>query len=267
LTQAVDFVRNIWLSGFYANEPYQQGTERNSPLRRYSIKMPRYLTADRESCQDREAHGRGANVAMVGMGIPSCRIVWWRAIGARAAHVCGAALVAAVLAAPIAIGQESAAAMKPDSVMQTGRTGTVAISQSAPALNLSVLKPGTGQIVIGKIRVHRFWDKENDWLFAGVGVSRVLDFASTANFRARGRQEILLTNSIVDNKPLFAAIEIAATGASIGASYLFHRASHHRLERWVSFVHIGVTDFGVIRNYSLQSARPHVRLPGDGTSE
>ena len=193
---------------------------------------------------------------MVGMGRPSCGIVWWRAIGVRAVYVCGATLVAAVLAAPIAIGQESAAAMNPDNVMQTGRTGTAALSQPAPALNLSAPKLGTGQMVVGEIRVHRFWDRENDWLFAGVGVSRVLDFSSTANFRARGRQEILLTNSIVDNKLLFAAIEIAATGASIGASYLFHRTGHHRLERWVSFVHIGFTDFGVVRNYSLQSAGP-----------
>jgi len=26
---------------------------------------------------------------------------------------------------------------------------------------------------------HRFWDKENDWLFAGVGASRTLDYFST----------------------------------------------------------------------------------------
>jgi hypothetical protein len=110
-----------------------------------------------------------------------------------------------------------------------------------------------------KVNVHRFWDKENDWLFAGVGIMRGLDYASTENFRARGRQEILLTNSVVDNKALFATIEVAATWASIGTSYIFHRTGHHKLERWTSFVHIGVTGFGVVRNYSLQSVRPHVR--------
>src|SRR5271167_4915718 len=47
---------------------------------------------------------------------------------------------------------------------------------------------------------HRFWDEENDWLFAGVGASRTLDYFSTLNFRRRGRQEILLTNEVVDNR-------------------------------------------------------------------
>src|SRR5580704_2392619 len=45
---------------------------------------------------------------------------------------------------------------------------------------------------------HRFWDRENDWLFAAVGAGRGLDYASTLNMRRRGITEIFLTNSIVD---------------------------------------------------------------------
>jgi hypothetical protein len=101
---------------------------------------------------------------------------------------------------------------------------------------------------------HRFWDRENDWLFAGVAISRSLDYSSTLNFRRRGRNEVLLTNAIVDNHPAFAAIEAGATGASIGVSYLFHHYGHHRLERWTSLVHIGVATGGAIRNYSLKTA-------------
>jgi len=82
---------------------------------------------------------------------------------------------------------------------------------------------------------------------------RALDFASTQHFRERGHNEILLTNGIVDNKPLFATIELAGTAASIGVAYLLHRAEHHRLERWVSIVHIGVASFGDIRNYGLSN--------------
>ncbi len=100
---------------------------------------------------------------------------------------------------------------------------------------------------------HRFWDKRNAWLFAGVAASRALDFHSTGNMRRRGRNEILLTNEVVDNKPAFAAIEAAGAFTSVGISYLFHRKNHHRLERWVSYVHIGVTTFGAVRNYSLSS--------------
>jgi hypothetical protein len=102
---------------------------------------------------------------------------------------------------------------------------------------------------------HRFWDRENDLLFAGVGAGRALDYASTLNLRRRGIDEIFLTNSIVDNHPLFAGIEAAATATSIGVSYLFHRTGHHRLERWTSAIHFGVAVGGAARNYALKT--PH----------
>jgi len=100
---------------------------------------------------------------------------------------------------------------------------------------------------------HRFWDKTNDWLFTGVAASRTLDYFSTLNMRRRGRQEILLSNDAVDNHAAFAVIEAAGTGASIGASYLLHRTGHHKLERWVSIVHIGMATTGSVRNYCLQT--------------
>lgn len=106
------------------------------------------------------------------------------------------------------------------------------------------------------LRPHGFWDKENDWLFAGVGAARTLDYFSTLNMRRRGRQEIFLTNDVVDNHAAFATVEAAATGVSIGASYLFHRYGHHKLERWTSFVHIGLATTGAVRNYCLKTAHP-----------
>ena len=105
--------------------------------------------------------------------------------------------------------------------------------------------------------IHRFWDRENDLLFAGVGAGRALDYASTLNLRRRDIDEIFLTNSIVDNHPLFGGIEAAATAASIGVSYLFHRTGHHRLERWTSAVHFGVAVGGAIRNYALKTPHPN----------
>jgi hypothetical protein len=105
--------------------------------------------------------------------------------------------------------------------------------------------------------VHNFWDRENDWLFAGVGAGRALDYASTLNLRRRGINEVFLTNSIVDNHPLFAGIEVAATAASVGVSYIFHRTGHHRLERWTSAIHAGVAVGGAIRNYALKTPHPN----------
>ena len=106
------------------------------------------------------------------------------------------------------------------------------------------------------LRPHRFWDKENGWLFAGVSASRTLDYFSTLNMRRRGRQEIFLTNDVVDNHAAFATVEAAGTVVSIGASYLFHRYGHHKLERWTSFVHIGLATTGAVRNYCLKTAHP-----------
>ena len=103
-------------------------------------------------------------------------------------------------------------------------------------------------------KTHRFWDKENAWLFAGVGAARTLDYFSTLNMRRRGRQEIFLTNDAVDNHAAFAAIEASATAVSISAAYLFHHYGHHKLERWTSFVHIGLATTGSIRNYCLKTA-------------
>ncbi len=78
--------------------------------------------------------------------------------------------------------------------------------------------------------VHLFWDRTNMFLFSGVSIFRGLDYASTRNMQARGREERL--------------------------SYWMHRAGHHKLERWVSIAHISVTGFGAARNYALKSKHP-----------
>jgi hypothetical protein len=104
------------------------------------------------------------------------------------------------------------------------------------------------------LKAHRFWDRENNWLFAGVAASRSLDYSSTLNMRRRGRQEIFLTNDAVDNHAAFAAIEASATGVSIAAAYLFHRYGHHKLERWTSILHLELATTGAVRNYCLKTA-------------
>ena len=103
---------------------------------------------------------------------------------------------------------------------------------------------------------HRFWDRKNVLLFSGVAVFRGLDYASTRNMQARGREEILLPDDVVNNSAGFASLEAAGAMTSVGLSYLLHRTGHHKLERWLSIGHIGVTAFGVARNYSLKSEHP-----------
>jgi hypothetical protein len=156
----------------------------------------------------------------------------------RLQETCLVALLLVVAASSL-YAQQPAPADAPDKPAETA-------PQSAPAARPAA-RP---------LPVHRFWDRENDLLFAAVGAGRALDYASTLNLRRRGIDEYFLTNSIVDNHPLFGGIEAAATAASIGVSYLFHRTGHHRLERWTSAIHFGVATGGAIRNYALKTPHP-----------
>jgi len=139
--------------------------------------------------------------------------------------------------------------------------GTSEVYAQAPATETQtpspvVAAPGGNYQNKEQMREHRFWDKENDWLFAGVGAARTFDYFSTLNLRRRGDQEILVTNDLVDNHAAFAVVEAVGTGVSIGASYLFHRYGHHKLERWTSIVHFGLATSGAVRNYCLKTAHP-----------
>ena len=130
-----------------------------------------------------------------------------------------------------------------DSISRSGpATGSNAFFRACPNPRCSLQNPP-----------HAFWDRTNILLFSGVAVFRGLDYASTRNFLARGREEILIPDDIVNNSAAFASLEAAATLTSVGLSYWMHRADHHKVERWISIVHIGVTGFGVVRNYSLKS--------------
>ena len=103
--------------------------------------------------------------------------------------------------------------------------------------------------------VHAFWDRTNIELFSATAVLRGLDYASTRNFQARGRTEILLPDDVVNNSAGFASLEAATTVTSVGIAYWFHRTGHHKLERWVSITHASVTAFGDARNYALKTRR------------
>jgi hypothetical protein len=49
---------------------------------------------------------------------------------------------------------------------------------------------------------------------------------------------------------------VAGAAASVGVSYLFHRRGHHKLERWVSVVHIGAAVGGSAWNHTLKASSP-----------
>jgi hypothetical protein len=147
--------------------------------------------------------------------------------------------------------------MIPFACSQDRRSDSTALadapSATAPTAPAAVISQTTAQ---RSTTTHRFWDGENALLFSGVAVFRVLDFASTKNFLARGRTEVLVPDDIVHNDAGFAGLEAAATATSIGISYIFHRTNHHKMERWLSIVHMSVTAFGDAHNYALKSKHP-----------
>jgi hypothetical protein len=98
-----------------------------------------------------------------------------------------------------------------------------------------------------------WWNKWNTPLLAGIVTVHALDFASTRYFRDRGKDEWLLTNSIVDHRAGFVATEAAAAAAGIGLMYILHRTGHDRLERWVAAGYIALGTASAIANYRYPS--------------
>lgn len=119
---------------------------------------------------------------------------------------------------------------------------------------VSEVQPSAPSVMVDNLpTTHRFWDRKNVLLFSGVAVFRGLDYASTRNFQARGRTEVLIPDDVANNSAGFASLEAAATMTSVAISYILHRTGHHKMERWLSIGHIGVTAFGVGWNYSLKT--------------
>ncbi|HXR97089.1 MAG TPA: hypothetical protein VN709_04515 [Terriglobales bacterium] len=184
------------------------------------------------------------------------------------------AMLAAQAPAPAAAAAKSAPATK--KILLTGIAGAVAGAVAGTrALSFSTIAPNDrgaheirAGIVYGAIggvlsasvtssfmpgeepTVHNFfWDRWNTPLLAGMLTVHGLDYASTRYFRDRGKDEWLLTNGVVDNRAGFAATEIAAAASGVGLVYLFHRSGHHRLERVIAGVYIGVGVTSAVANY------------------
>src|SRR3974390_1184108 len=142
------------------------------------------------------------------------------------------ALALAIVLAPLTtlVAQESpfAAAMK-----------TTLIEPAAPAVPAPfIARKPAGRTPVE--RPHRFWDRENTLLFAGVAVMNTADFWATRNNLSHGGRELNpLTRPFAGSTAGLAFNFTAETAGYIGASYIFHKTGHHKLERIASLVSIG----------------------------
>jgi len=93
---------------------------------------------------------------------------------------------------------------------------------------------------------HRFWDRENRFLFGAVAGFCAADFAVThANLQNGGRELNPLTRPFAGSTAGLAANFAGETVGVIGLSYFFHKTGHHKLERMTSVVNIGASAFAV----------------------
>src|SRR5215467_7172226 len=100
----------------------------------------------------------------------------------------------------------------PQGYAQTTTTESPSVQPASPGATLET-----------KLPRHKFWDRENAWLFAGVAASRALDYTSTKNMLGRGREELLIPDDVVFSEAGFPALEAAGAATSVGISYIFHR--------------------------------------------
>ncbi len=89
-------------------------------------------------------------------------------------------------------------------------------------------------------RVHKFWDKENGFLFGASAALSAADFAVTrANLQSGGRDLNPVVRFFGPSTPGLVVNFAGEAAGVMGVSYLLHRTGHHKLERLFTMVNIG----------------------------
>jgi hypothetical protein len=87
---------------------------------------------------------------------------------------------------------------------------------------------------------HRFWDRENSFLFATSAAFSAADFVITRNNLRNGGQELNPVTRLFAGSTAGLAVNFAGESVGVvGLSYFLHKTGHHKLERAVSMLNIG----------------------------
>lgn len=93
---------------------------------------------------------------------------------------------------------------------------------------------------------HKFWDKQNKFLFIAAGAGAAADFAVTrANLQSGGRELNPMVRPFGRSSAGLALNFAGETVGVISLSYFFHKTGHHKLERTVSIVNIASSSTAV----------------------
>jgi hypothetical protein len=95
---------------------------------------------------------------------------------------------------------------------------------------------------VGGDHEHAFWDAGNGVLFTMVAATSGMDFAVTrANLQSGGRELNPIVRVFGRSTPGLAVNFCGEIVGVIGVSYFLHKTGHHKLERAVSMVNIGIS--------------------------
>lgn len=93
---------------------------------------------------------------------------------------------------------------------------------------------------------HKFWDKQNKFLFIAAAGSNFADFAVTrANLQNGGRELNPMVRPFGRSSAGLALNFAGETVGVISLSYFFHKTGHHKMERAVSIVNIASSSSAV----------------------
>lgn len=127
-----------------------------------------------------------------------------------------------------ALSQEVSAALLQPAAMQP--------AAFTPTPALTTVQPAT----LPEAPSHRFWDRENTFLFATTAALNGADFVVTRdNLRGGGQELNPVTRVFSGSTPMLAMNFAGETAGVVALSYFFHKTGHHKLERFVSLTNIG----------------------------
>src|SRR5579864_1601076 len=119
----------------------------------------------------------------------------------------------------------------------TAESGSGWSTGAAPTVEMAVI---AAPVRPAELHVHRFWDRQNSFLFAATAGMATTDFFVTrANLQSGGKELNPVTRVFSGSTPGLAANFALETGGVIGLSYFFHKTGHHKLERATSLVNLG----------------------------